>query len=119
MTGTPKLVRLALGWKQPRRRLVPGRDVAGTVVAVGERVTGFAVGDAVFGSAQGSLAEYATAQEARFAHHPAGATPVQAAVLAISGLTALQALDAAHAAKADAVRGAGVRPRSSTTAPPT
>lgn len=98
MTGTPKLVRLALGWRGPRRQLVPGRDVAGTVVAVGEGVTRFGVGDAVFGSAHGSLAEYATAQEARLAHQPAGATPVQSAVLAISGLTALQALDAAGVA---------------------
>ncbi|MFP5334148.1 MAG: NAD(P)-dependent alcohol dehydrogenase [Actinomycetes bacterium] len=103
MTGTPKLVRLALGWKAPRRQLVPGRDVAGTVVAVGEGVTRLQVGDAVFGSAQGSLAEYATALEAKLARQPAGATPAQAAVLAISGLTALQALDAARVAAGDRV----------------
>ena len=103
MTGTPKLVRLALGWRGPRGTFVPGRDVAGTVVALGDGVTRFQVGDRVFGSAQGSLAEYAVAVEAKLAQQPAGASPAEAAVLAISGLTALHAVDAARIGKGDRV----------------
>lgn len=103
MTGTPKLVRVVLGWRRPRRTLVAGRDLTGTVVALGEGVTRFRVGDAVFGATGGSLAQYATAVEARLAHRPAGATTAQAAVLAISGLTALQALDAARVRAGDRV----------------
>jgi NADPH:quinone reductase-like Zn-dependent oxidoreductase len=103
MTGTPKVVRVFLGWKGPRHQLVPGRDVAGTVVALGEGVTRFRLGDKVFGSAQGSLAEYATAAAAKLAHQPVGVSPAEAAVLAISGLTALQALDAARVKAGDRV----------------
>ena len=65
--------------------------------------TRFRVGDLVFGSARGSLAEYATALEAKLAHQPAGASPTEAAVLAISGLTAIQALDAARVTDGDRV----------------
>ena len=103
MTGTPKLVRLALGWKQPRGTYVAGRDVAGTVVAVGEGVTRFALGDRVFGSARGSLAEHATAVEDKLGHQPAGTDAAGCAVLAISGLTALHALDAARVGAGDRV----------------
>lgn len=103
MTGLPKLLRLFLGWKGPRGTYVPGRDVAGTVVDVGDGVNRFRVGDVVFGSAHGSLAEYATALEAKLAHQPVGASPAEAAVLAISGLTALQALDAARVTDGDRV----------------
>ena len=103
MTGLPKLLRPFVGWKKPRGTYVPGRDVAGTVAAVGDGVTRLRIGDLVFGSAQGSLAEYATALEAKLAHQPAGASPTEAAVLAISGLTAIQALDAARVTDGDRV----------------
>jgi NADPH:quinone reductase-like Zn-dependent oxidoreductase len=103
MTGTPKLVRVAVGWRTPRRTLVAGRDVAGTVAAVGPGVSRLAVGDRVFGAAQGSLAERAVAREDKLAHQPPGISPTGAAVLAISGLTALQALDAARVGTGDRV----------------
>jgi NADPH:quinone reductase-like Zn-dependent oxidoreductase len=48
MTGLPYLGRLAFGLRRPKNP-VPGRDLAGTVVAVGEAVTRFEVGDPVFG----------------------------------------------------------------------
>jgi len=96
MAGQPYLMRLGLGFRGPRNR-VPGLDVAGTVVATGPGVTRFAVGDEVFGIARGSFAEYAVAREAKLARKPAALSFAQAAVLAVSGLTALQGLrDAGH-----------------------
>jgi NADPH:quinone reductase-like Zn-dependent oxidoreductase len=92
LTGTPYLVRLAgFGLTKPKQP-IPGLDVAGRVVAVGPDVTRFSPGDDVFGIASGSFAEYATAKEAKLALKPSTATFEQAAVSAISGITALQAL---------------------------
>lgn len=91
MTGKPYLARAAFGFRRPRNP-VPGRDAAGTVVALGEGVTRFALGDEVYGVAPGSFAEYAVAREGKLAHKPADLTFEQAAVVPISGGTALQAL---------------------------
>jgi NADPH:quinone reductase-like Zn-dependent oxidoreductase len=91
MTGKPYAVRLAMGLRGPRNP-VPGRDVAGTVEAVGSAVTEFAVGDEVYGVAPGSFAEYAVAREAKLARKPANLSFEQAAVVPISALTAMDAL---------------------------
>ena len=94
MTGTPYLMRIiGFGLRRPKNR-VPGIDVAGTVVAVGSAVTSFKVGDEVFGMSRGSFAEYAAARADKLAHKPANVTFEQAAVVGISGGTALQALRA-------------------------
>lgn len=91
MAGRPFMVRLAFGLRRPGLG-VPGRDLAGTVVAVGSRVEGLAPGDEVFGwTAKGSLTEYVAAPAANFVPRPATASWAQAAALATSGLTALQA----------------------------
>jgi NADPH:quinone reductase-like Zn-dependent oxidoreductase len=96
MTGLPYLGRLAFGLRRPKNP-VPGRDLAGTVVAVGAAVTRFKVGDAVFGIGSGSFAEYAVALEDKLARAPANLTGTQAAAVPISGMTALRALrDAGH-----------------------
>ena len=58
MAGQPCLIRVVSGLRAPRNP-VPGLDVAGTVAAVGADVTGFAVGEEVFGIGHSSLAEYA------------------------------------------------------------
>lgn len=94
MAGKPYLLRLAFGIRSPRQP-VPGRDVAGTVVAVGSAVTKFAVGDEVYGVAPGSFAEYAVAREDKLARKPVNLTFTQAAVVPISALTAQQALNKA------------------------
>lgn len=92
MTGKPYLVRLAgYGITKPKVA-VPGLDVAGRVVAVGAEVTRFQVGDQVFGIANGAYAEYAAAKEKKLAHKPSNLSFEEAAVAAISGITALQAL---------------------------
>ena len=91
MQGKPRLLRLAFGLRRPKQPVI-GRDVAGTVVEVGPQVTTFSVGDEVFGVAPGSVAEYAVAREDRLARRPRNLTWEQAAVVAISGGTALQAV---------------------------
>ena len=95
MTGRPYLMRLmGFGFRRPKEP-VPGLDVAGTVVEIGAEVTRFKVGDAVFGIAKGSFAELAPALETKLAHKPASLSFEQAAVLAVSGGAALQAIDQA------------------------
>ena len=98
MTGKPYLQRLVLGFRGPRNP-VPGRDVAGTVVAVGPAVTRFSVGDEVYGIGPGSFAEYTVARQDRLARKPANTTFEQAAVVPVSAMTALRALsDVGHVA---------------------
>lgn len=92
LTGKPYAMRvMGMGFRKPKNR-VPGLDVAGMVAAVGSAVTRFAVGDEVFGISRGSFAEYAVALEDKLAAKPANLTFEQAAVVPVSGLTALQAL---------------------------
>jgi NADPH:quinone reductase-like Zn-dependent oxidoreductase len=92
MTGLPYPIRLAgYGLRAPKTQ-VPGADVAGVVEAVGKDVTRFQPGDEVFGIGKGAFAEYARAPENKLAPKPANLTFEQAAVVAISGLPALQSL---------------------------
>ena len=92
MAGKPYLLRvMGFGLRKPKA-LVRGRDVAGVIEAVGGNVTRFRPGDEVFGTADGSFAEYASAPEGRIALKPKNLTFEQAAVVPISGGTALQAL---------------------------
>jgi NADPH:quinone reductase-like Zn-dependent oxidoreductase len=92
MTGLPYPIRLAgYGLRAPKNPVI-GSDVAGVVEAVGKNVSRFRPGDEVFGIGKGSYAEYARALEDKLAPKPANLTFEQAAVLAISALTALQGL---------------------------
>src|SRR5271166_4645683 len=92
MTGLPYPVRLAgYGLRAPRTA-VPGTDLAGVVEAVGQDVTRFQPGDEVFGIGTGAFAEYARAPENKLAPRPASLSFEQAAVVGVSGLTALQGL---------------------------
>jgi len=92
MTGLPYPIRLAgYGLRGPKIPVL-GADVAGVVEAVGNYVTRFQPGDEVFGIAKGSYAQYARARADRLASKPANLSLEQAAVVAISGLTALQAV---------------------------
>jgi NADPH:quinone reductase-like Zn-dependent oxidoreductase len=92
VTGRPYLVRLAgFGLRAPKQK-IPGLDVAGRVVAVGSEVIRFRPGDRVFGIGTGTYAEYALAEQDKLSHTPETVTDEQAAVAAISGGTALQAV---------------------------
>jgi NADPH:quinone reductase-like Zn-dependent oxidoreductase len=92
MTGLPYPIRLAgYGLRAPKTA-VPGADIAGVVEAVGNDVTRFQPGDEVFGIGKGSYSVLARAREDKLAPKAANLTFEQAAVDAISGLPALQAL---------------------------
>jgi NADPH:quinone reductase-like Zn-dependent oxidoreductase len=92
MSGLPYPIRLAgYGFRAPKNPVI-GSDMAGVVEAVGKNVTRFQPGDEVFGIGKGSYAEYVCAREDKLAPKPTNLTFEQAAVLAIMGSTALQAL---------------------------
>jgi NADPH:quinone reductase-like Zn-dependent oxidoreductase len=104
MNGLPYPVRLAgYGLRKPKNP-VPGMDLAGVVVAVGDEVTQFRTGDEVFGIGKGSFAEYALAPQRKLVRKPAGSSWAEAAAVSISGLTALQAIrDQVHVRPGDKV----------------
>jgi NADPH:quinone reductase-like Zn-dependent oxidoreductase len=79
-----------LDWRLKSQR--PGVDVAGEVVAAGQRVAQFKPGDAVFGTCRGAFAEYACTSEAALVSKPDKLTFEQAGCVPIAGLTALQGL---------------------------
>jgi NADPH:quinone reductase-like Zn-dependent oxidoreductase len=92
MAGLPYLVRLmGFGLREPKNPVL-GADLAGIVESVGRDVSGFQPGDEVFGIGKGSFAEYACAPEEKLVPKPENLTFEQAAVVGISGLTALQGL---------------------------
>jgi NADPH:quinone reductase-like Zn-dependent oxidoreductase len=92
LTGTPYLMRLLFGLRRPKR-VVRGADVAGVVVGVGEGVTRFAVGDAVFGEGPGGgCGEYLVVNAANVVPIPDGVTFEAAGATPVAGLTALQGL---------------------------
>ncbi|MGH2826636.1 MAG: NAD(P)-dependent alcohol dehydrogenase [Actinomycetota bacterium] len=94
MTGLPYFLRPLLpdlGLRAPKNP-VRGSDVAGVVEAVGKDVTRFKPGDEVFGIGMGSYAEFTRVPEDKLAAKPMNLTFEQAAVVPISGLSALQAV---------------------------
>lgn len=91
-TGTPYFLRLQAGLRTPKR-VVPGADVAGTVVTVAPDVTEFEPGDEVFGEiGSGGFAEYAIAGAASLAKRPNNLPLDESATLGVAALTALQGL---------------------------
>jgi NADPH:quinone reductase-like Zn-dependent oxidoreductase len=92
----PVDTKIAHGYGGPsaQRKLphVLGRDGAGTVSQIGSAVTGFKVGDEVYGVADaarwGGFAEYVIMPAATTAQRPAGLSDVDAGSLPIAGLSA-------------------------------
>ncbi|MBU2884592.1 zinc-dependent alcohol dehydrogenase family protein [Gilvimarinus agarilyticus] len=82
----------------PALPAVLGMDFAGTVDAVGEGVTDFAVGDEVYGCAggladlPGTLAEYMVADARLMAHKPKTLSMAEAAALPLVSITAFEGL---------------------------
>ena len=83
--------------KQPKFPFVLGRDFSGVISAVGEGVADLAVGDAVFGVCdaghEGAYAEKIAVRGAIVARKPDGLSHVDAAALALTGLTAMSAIE--------------------------
>ena len=88
MSGKPYAMRLATGLTKPKQRVL-GMDLSGVVEAVGAEVTHFKVGDAVFGAASQTFAEFTCAREDQLCLKPERLSFEQAAAAAISGVTAL------------------------------
>jgi NADPH:quinone reductase-like Zn-dependent oxidoreductase len=98
-------IRVAFGLFRPRHP-IPGMEFAGEVEALGAGVTGFALGERVFGLApRGAHAEYLV-MPARgcVAAQPRGLSHAEAAALPFGGLTALLFLrDVARAAPGERI----------------
>jgi NADPH2:quinone reductase len=80
---------------QERFPRVIGNDGAGTVVAVGDRVTRFRVGERVYAYSMdgGFYAEYVAVNEDNVAPIPPGVKPDEAGALGADGVTALRGLE--------------------------
>ena len=90
MTGDIPMVRLIFGIRAPRSR--PGMSFSGTVAEVGSEVTGFEIGQTVFGTGSGAFAEFALAKQDKLAVLPEGSDLALASTLPVSASTALQAV---------------------------
>lgn len=95
LRGKPLLVRMLGGLLQPKQKIL-GADIAGCVVAVGNKVKDFIPGDEVFGDIAGNgfggFAEYVTVPENLLAKKSQAMSFEQAAALPQAGLLALQGL---------------------------
>ncbi|HYF45489.1 MAG TPA: NAD(P)-dependent alcohol dehydrogenase, partial [Acidimicrobiales bacterium] len=92
LTGLPLLMRvMGYGFRRPAAEN-PVRALAGTVEAVGSAVTTLAVGDEVFGSADGALAEHVVTTPDLLARKPSNLSFEEAAAFPISAVAALQAV---------------------------
>ena len=93
----------------PELPAVLGSDIAGTVEEVGAGVTGFSVGDEVYGCAGGvkglggTLAEYIVADAALIAPKPKALSMLESAALPLVSITAVQALGRAATIAGDHV----------------
>jgi NADPH:quinone reductase-like Zn-dependent oxidoreductase len=84
-------------YKQLKFPYVLGRDFSGVISAVGDGVQDLRIGDAVFGVCEagqdGTYAEKIAVNAAVVAKKPSGLSHVEAAALALTGLTAMSAIE--------------------------
>jgi NADPH:quinone reductase-like Zn-dependent oxidoreductase len=92
MRGDPFIVRLMIGGLLKPKFTRLGRDVAGTVEAVGRNVPQLKPGDEVFGVCRGAFAEYVCASEKLLTRKPANISFEDAAAVPVATFTALQGL---------------------------
>lgn len=93
---------------EPRTGAIPAHEFSGVVAGIGEGVTDFTIGQAVFGMndwfEDGALAEYLVTLATSLAPAPMTLTPAEAATVPISALTAWQGLfDRGHLHPCDRV----------------
>jgi NADPH:quinone reductase-like Zn-dependent oxidoreductase len=88
--------RLVLGWRRPRRRIILGCDMAGTVASVGAKVDVVEPGEEVYadlsGVGFGALAEYVRVPASILTRIPPGMSFAQAAAIPQAGVLAVQGL---------------------------
>lgn len=91
-----RFLRIATGLRRPRKP-IRGMEFAGRIEEVGSAVTGFNVGDDVFGISEGTLAEFAAVSaNAAIAHMPNGLTYEMATAVPDGSLLALTCTRPAH-----------------------
>jgi len=97
INGADWKVRAGQSYRQTQFPHVLGRDFSGVVSGLGEGVTDFRIGDAVFGvceaSQEGAYAEKIAIKAAIVARKPDSISHVDAAAMALTGLTALVAVE--------------------------
>lgn len=96
-TGKPYAYRLLFGLFKPRKKLItPGMEVAGIVEVIGENVTKFKVGDAVYGDISeygfGSFAEFLSIDERALTLKPEAMSFEEASSIPHAAMLALQSL---------------------------
>jgi len=91
MRGVPVFTRLVVGFPKPKN-YVPGYDTAGTVEAVGKKVTRFRPGDEVYGSISRTCSEFVVASQSKLERAPAGLPLEQAAAVPTSAIAALHGI---------------------------
>lgn len=91
LSGTPYFIRLMMGLRRPKRTGI-GVDFSGVVEEVGDGVDDVRPGDAVFGAADGTCAEYVVAKEEFVLPLPENVGFDAASTLNVAAITALQAL---------------------------
>ncbi len=92
--GAPLLARVLSGLLKPKNPIL-GCDYSGTVEAIGESVTGFSVGDEVYGQLDkrtGTHAEYISVSMSEASPKPRNLSFTEAASVGIAGTMALQCL---------------------------
>lgn len=95
MRGSPFYIRLLCGWLKPNIQ-IPGAEVAGRVEAVGQNVTKFQPGDAVYGDISecgfGGFAEYVCVPETALSLKPENMSFIEAAAMPHAAMLAVQGL---------------------------
>jgi len=95
LRADPFMARMATGLLKPKRPIL-GADIAGVIDSVGEGVTRFKPGDAVYGDLSGcgfgGFAEYVAVPESVLSPKPSNLGFTEAAAVPMAAVTALQAL---------------------------
>ncbi len=80
-------------WRPLEFPAILGRDLSGEVVELGEGVTGFEIGERVFGLVNRTYAEYVVCKPEDLARLPEGLDPIDAAALPLVLLTGTQVIE--------------------------
>ncbi|MEL4319884.1 alcohol dehydrogenase catalytic domain-containing protein [Leifsonia sp. YIM 134122] len=108
LQGSPGYARFD-GLRRPRTKIL-GSDIAGRIVAVGDGVTGFRVGDEVYGDnirKRGGFAEYAVMPVTALSPKQPALTFAEASTIPQAGAIAQQAIASGRPGRRLLINGAG------------